>query len=64
MNEFRWTLQDGSGASLRASRAFASKEEAEAWMSTEWSELAAEGAVSVSLTHGDEVLYEMGLGEA
>lgn len=64
MSTHHWILLDASGAEIRASEAFASKEEAEAWMGTEWSALLEEGAESVALVEGDRRIYEMGLREA
>jgi hypothetical protein len=61
VTEFRWTLHDSSGADLRSSETFASKEDAEAWLGREWSSLADEGAESVSLREGGDVLYRMSL---
>ena len=61
MSDHVWTLHDASGAVLRTTERFASKEEAEAWMGSNWSALLDEGAESVSLLDGDEVVYEMGL---
>ncbi len=61
--DVRWVLRDASGTEMRATETFSTQEEAEAWMSSGWSELLAEGAESVSLLDGDEVLYEMGLKE-
>lgn len=64
MSTHRWILLDASGSEIRASQGFASKEEAEAWMATEWSALLEEGAESVALVEGDRRIYEMGLREA
>lgn len=64
MSTFHWSLLDADGNELRSSEAFASKEDAEAWMGTEWSALLEEGAESVALMEGDSRLYEMGLREA
>lgn len=61
MTAFAWTLHDAEGTTLRTTETFDSKEEAEAWMGTSWSQLLAEGAESVSLMEGDETVYEMGL---
>ena len=60
MSEWRWVLHD-NGNDLRATEGFESKEAAEAWMGDHWSELFDEGAESVSLMHGDEREYQMGL---
>lgn len=63
MAEFTWVLLDASGKELRTSQTFASKEEAEAWMGAEWSNLLEQGGESVSLRDGDTQVYRMGLGE-
>ena len=63
MAEFVWKLHDPAGAEMRRTDAFATKEEAEAWMGAEWSSLLDEGAETVSLVSGDETLYRMGLRE-
>ena len=64
MPEFTWILLDPDSKELRATDAFSSKEEAEAWMGDHWSGLADEGAEYVSLRSDGEQLYKMGLGEA
>jgi hypothetical protein len=64
MSTHHWILLDAGGAEIRASEGFASKEEAEAWMGTEWSALLDEGAESVALVEGDRRIYEMSLREA
>ena len=61
---FTWVLHDASGRDLRSSELFGSKEEAESWMSDEWSNLLAEGAETVSLMSDGDELYRMGLREA
>ena len=61
MPPFCWTLIDDSGTELRSSSDFATKEEAETWMSAHWAELLDEGAGSVRLTDDAIVLYDMGL---
>jgi len=63
MPPFSWTLLDDAGVDLRSSEDFATKEEAEAWMSAHWAELLDEGAGSVRLTDDSAVLYDMGLRE-
>ncbi|MBA3290114.1 MAG: hypothetical protein H0U17_01320 [Actinobacteria bacterium] len=63
MADFTWTLQDEEGDDLRSTEAFATKEDAEAWMGAEWSALRAEGGEYVVLKEGDEVVYRMGLSE-
>ena len=61
MTEWSWTLKDADGGDIRTSDAFASREDAEAWMGGEWATLLAEGAESVVLMEGDRLIYEMGL---
>lgn len=61
MAEYAWVLLDADKRELRATEAFASKEDAEAWMGREWSALLEEGAESVVLKSGERTLYEMGL---
>lgn len=63
MPDYVWKLHAADGADLRQTDPFASKEEAEAWMGAEWAALLEEGAETVSLVHGDETLYRMGLRE-
>ena len=60
---FTWTLLDPLGADMRTTDEFASKEEAEAWMGTEWSALLDEGAEYVSLRENGKQIYRMGLKE-
>lgn len=64
MSDVRWVLKDAAGAELRTSESFSSRDEAEAWMGSEWSSLLDEGAESVVLIEDDRKLYEMGLREA
>lgn len=64
MPGYVWKLLDARGDEMRRTEPFASKEEAEAWMGAEWSALLDEGAETVSLVHGDDFLYRMGLREA
>jgi hypothetical protein len=59
--EFVWTPQDAQGNDLDASPAFASQEEAEVWMGTEWAALLEAGAEYVKLTGDGRFLYRMGL---
>jgi len=54
-------LHDASGADLRSSEEFESKESAEAWMGEVWAELLDEGAETVSLIHEGLHQYRMGL---
>lgn len=64
MSTFLWTLLDADGNALRSSEEFVSKEEAEAWMGSEWAALLEEGAESVALMENGSRVYEMGLREA
>ena len=64
MSTFHWTLLGPDGNELRSSETFDSKEEAEAWMGSEWAALLEEGAESVALIEDTTRLYEMGLREA
>ena len=64
MATFSWVLIDPTGTELRSSETFESREQAEAWMGSEWSSLRAEGAESVSLREGDTEVYVMSLLEA
>jgi hypothetical protein len=63
MADWRWRLHDPEGADLRETEDFQSKEEAEAWMGTEWQSLLDEGAETVSLAQGGVIVYTMGLKE-
>lgn len=63
MATFVWVLLDGEGNEMRPSQEFASKEEAEAWMGSEWASLLGEGAEFVSLRSDGEQVYRMGLRE-
>lgn len=64
MAECYWVLHDAAGEELRKTDAFASKDEAEAWMGACWSELLAEGAEAVSLVdERGNTYYKMGLRE-
>lgn len=64
MSDVRWVLKDAQGEATRSTEAFSSREEAEAWMGTEWASLLEEGAESVVLMDDDAIVYEMGLREA
>ena len=61
MGTFHWILRDEAGADIRATEAFETKDDAEAWMGTEWSGLADEGAVRVVLMENEAVVYDMSL---
>ena len=64
MSSYTWVLLDAEGNEMRTSEGFASQEDAEAWMGTEWSSLLDEGAEFVSLRDEDRQVYKMGLREA
>jgi hypothetical protein len=64
MPGFTWVLISADGRELRTSEAFTSKEEAEAWMGSEWSALLDEGAEFVSLREDGDQHYKMSLLEA
>lgn len=64
MADYVWKLHDAAGRDLRTTEPFGSRDEAEAWMGAEWSSLLDEGAETVSLVHGEETLYRMGLRDA
>jgi hypothetical protein len=63
MSSYTWTLLDASGGELRTTDGFASQEDAEAWMGTEWASLLDEGAEYVSLRSEGRQIYKMGLRE-
>ena len=63
MSAYHWVVHDAKGADIRTSEDFDSKEQAEAWMGSEWSALVQAGGDAVTLVHGDQVEYRMGLGE-
>ncbi len=64
MVDFFWKLHGPTGEELGESERFAAQDEAEGWMGAHWSRLLDEGAETVSLVRGDDVLYDMGLREA
>ena len=61
MSGWHWVLHAADGNDVRATEEFDSKENAEAWMGTEWATLLDEGAETVSLMHEGKVEYRMGL---
>jgi hypothetical protein len=63
VSSYTWVLLDASGGEMRATDPFASQEEAEAWMGSEWAALLDEGAEHVSLRSDGEQVYRMGLRE-
>jgi hypothetical protein len=58
---FVWVVHDAEGRDLRTTEAFASKEDAEAWLGAEWRALADESGDAVSLVEDGEVVYRMSL---
>ncbi|MDQ4064890.1 MAG: ComEC/Rec2 family competence protein, partial [Actinomycetota bacterium] len=64
VTSFAWAVLDASGAEIERTEAFATKDEAEAWMGSEWSTLLERGGESVVLYEGDKRHYQMGLREA
>lgn len=64
MADFFWKLRGPAGEDVGESERFEAREDAEGWMGAHWSRLRDEGADSVTLVHGDEVLYDMSLQEA
>ena len=62
---YAWRYLDGSGNELGTSEGFAAKEEAEAWMGEDWSELRDRGVEAVELIDQErgERLYRMALSE-
>lgn len=64
MSEWTWVLNDANGNAIRSSEHFSSRDDAEGWMTTNWSALLDEGAETVSLMDGDRFIYRMGLREA
>jgi hypothetical protein len=63
MADFYWTLHDAAGKDLSQTEHFDTKEQAEAFMGSDWQSLLDQGGESASLMEGDEVLYRMGLRE-
>jgi hypothetical protein len=60
-DQWVWTYQ-GVGGAVPASgptmsSAFPTQADAEAWLGQEWQELVAAGLESVSLVHGDHLVY-------
>lgn len=64
MAGFTWVLISADGRELRNTDDFDSKEQAEAWMGSEWQALLDEGAEFVSLREDGDQLYKMSLREA
>ena len=61
MDSWRWVLLSEGGDELRSTEGFATRGEAEEWLSGAWSSLADEGVAAVSLRSGDDEVYEMSL---
>lgn len=64
VTSFVWAVLDASGAEIERTEVFATKDEAEAWMGSEWATLLGRGGESVELYEGDRRHYRMGLREA
>ncbi|MFN2593445.1 MAG: hypothetical protein ABR579_00975 [Actinomycetota bacterium] len=58
---FSWVVESADGKPLTTSERFASQEEAESWMGSEWSRLAEDGGSAVTLMDETEVVYKMSL---
>ena len=63
---FTWRYLDASGSERGRSDAFATRDEAEAWMGSEWRDLLDAGHEEVALHDEDRDMrvYRMGLREA
>ncbi|HYN36394.1 MAG TPA: hypothetical protein VEV82_05410 [Actinomycetota bacterium] len=61
MTDWNWILIDENKGELRMTERFESKAEAEQWLAANWTQLADEGAASVSLRENGEETYEMSL---
>jgi hypothetical protein len=61
MPAYSWVVHDEDGRDLKTTETFASQADAEAWLGSEWSALAAAGGDSVSLMSDDELVYDMSL---
>jgi ABC-type glutathione transport system ATPase component len=63
MSDWTWVLHDAAGSDLRSTETFATRDDAEAWMTSHWAGLLEEGAEKVSLMDDGTVVYKMGLRE-
>lgn len=61
MGDWTWVLRNADGEEMRATEPFDSKDEAEAFMGSDWQALLDEGAETVSLMEGDVQHYRMSL---
>lgn len=61
MGDWTWILLDANAHELRSTEAFDSQQAAEQWLAENWSNLADEGAESVSLRENDDETYRMSL---
>ena len=61
MTPFAWIVHDADGRDLRTTETFPTREEAEAWLGTEWRALADSSGDAVSLVEDGEVVYRMSL---
>jgi hypothetical protein len=56
-----WSAREPGGREVGRSEEFASQEEAEAWLGSNWEMLVSAGADLVVLSDDDKILYEMRL---
>jgi hypothetical protein len=61
MSPFVWIVHDAGGQELRTTEPFATREDAEAWLGTQWKALAEASGDSVSLVEEGDVVYRMSL---
>jgi hypothetical protein len=61
MTTYAWVVHDAEGRDLSTSEEFSSRDEAEAWLGSEWAGLAEAGGDAVSLMSGGELVYRMSL---
>lgn len=61
MSPFSWIVHDAAGRDLQTTEAFATKDDAEAWLGAEWQALADASGDAVSLVEDGEVVYRMSL---
>lgn len=61
MTDWNWVLIDENNSELRMTERFESEAEAEQWLAANWTQLADEGAESVSLRENGEETYLMSL---
>jgi hypothetical protein len=56
-----WVLRAHDGSVIRSTESFESRADAEAWLADQWTAAREDGAESVVLMLGDDVIYEMSL---